>query len=419
MHTESVHFVINCGMAAADTKTLRDVLRKVKNYPEYADKTEDERTQLARELCDHEKLFKRFSYLIPSDEEARRVATRDKMAFVHSVEKEKDHQRAKHEMARNCHLPVKIFFSRLQQVDQSRKYVSSKLYEMFFSFGILHAGLLVGDVRVEWGKESLVVPQWEDPALIDEDFSANVHQQGNYALSVARLNKKFSLADRERRVEDMIGLVLESTKEKRQLIMNLVDVIAKYNRTKRYNLLTCNCQHFVIEAMKALGIEEPPKFSGKLSNYLQQLRDFKVHIPDEFDSHDSLDDYVKQKLPTNTLTQHDMEYLLLHYHRIHVNSIPDDAVDEWECPVLSCQYESLADKVKRQAMVCHQFLTQHAHKPVRERRVRPTTLRAISEESAILSPTNGHSDGKVSKQIVYIVVYILRAKFDVFTCVHN
>ena len=410
---------IDWEMAEIRSYNVDVVVEKVKKYPPFATRSAEEQRKLASELSDRGQMFNRFSCLMESVGGAIESITKDDAtAYTHSLEYSMAHQSAKHGMAIVGHLPVKLFLSRLQDVNIPKPSITCKLSEFFFAFGALHAGLIVGDVRVEWGKDSLVDPQWEDPALMEEDFVAHIHPQGDWALTVAKDNKKFSLANRERRIEDKIALVLKSAQEKHQLISNLVEVVVKYNRGKHYNLTSCNCQHFVVDAMKALGINDMPVFSGQLNEYLQKLKKKnKVDIPRGFDDHATIDAYVKEKLPTNTLTQHDMEYLLLHYHRIHINSIPDDADDEWECEVPSCQYECLADKVDRQAMVCHQFLTQRAHKPVRERTVRPTTLHAISEESAILSPTNGQPAGQVNKQIMYIVVYIWRAKFDVLNCV--
>ena len=357
-------------MAAGNN--LHVVVKKVKRYEQYAEKSEEEQVKLAGELTNHQLLFNRFSHLLEAvDEEIQAAAKDDAANFTHSTEFKMAHQRAKHGMALVCHLPVKLFLSRMRW-DLPAPSVTSKLFQFLFKFGALHAGLVVGNIRIEWGRESLIDPQWEAD-YVEEDFVAHVHLQSEWAYSASVYGKKFSLADRERSVKDKIDLIIESAKEKQQLITNLVDVIVKYNRAKHYNLFTCNCQHFVVDAMSALGIKETPKFSGQLNDYLCNLKMYKLDIPEEFTNHVALDAYVAQKLKTDLLTQHDMEYLLVHYCRLHVNSMPDDADEEWQCDVESCQFEYLSEKVDHQALLCHQFLKERASIQ------RPTSLPTISE----------------------------------------
>ena len=364
--------------------SLNVVLEKVRHLEAYAHKPIEDQSirKLAHELTDRELLFNRFKYLVRAVEEEIQTATSDyETSFSHSKELESAHLRAKHGMARVCHLPVKLFLSRLQQsAVPAAVSITGKLSEMLLEFGALHAGLMVGNIRVEWGADSLINPQWEDPQFVEEDFVAHIHQGGKWAHAASSYNRKVSLADRERRVEDKIELLLESAQKKQQLIVNLVEVIVQYNRTKEYSVLKCNCQHFVADALRALGIESIPKFSGPLNEYLQKLKQYQVDIPEKFTDHATLDAYVKPKLRGDTLSQHDMEYLLIHYYRLHLNSLPeDDDIDEWKCEVRSCQYEFLAEKVDRQAMMCHQFLRQRTCSSVIARAQRPTTLHTVSE----------------------------------------
>ena len=358
------------------------VLAKVKRLEAYANQPTKEQRKVAHALTNRKPLFNRFEHLLQAVEEEVHMAITDYEAnFTHSIEFQSAHQRAKHGMARVCHLPVKLFLSRLQRYPSLlATSITGRLSEVMLEFGALHAGLMVGDIRVEWGAEGLIDPQWEDPQFVEEDFIAHVHPGGEWALAAASYDKKFSLADRERRIEDKIELIMDTAEEKRQLIMNLVDVIVSYNCTKQYSVMKCNCQHFVSEAMHALGIKSTPKFSGPLNDYLQQLKSYRLDIPEEFIDHASLDAYVKPKLQADTLSQHDMEYLLLHYYRLHLDSLPEDGdIDNWRCEVRSCQYEFLAEKVNRQAMVCHQFLRQRTRSSVSSRVQRPTTLRTIPE----------------------------------------
>lgn len=375
-------------------KCLSVVLEKVKSINLYKEKSIEEQKQVARILTDRELLFDRFGYLLRAVEEEIHTAISDsEITYTHSLEFQSAHQRAKHGMARVCHLPIKLFLSRLQRfpgLPEVAASITSKLSEVLLEFGALHAGLIVGNIRVEWGSDGLIDPQWEDPLLVEEDFVAHIHPQGEWAHAASSYNNKFSLADRERRVEDKIKLITNSAEEKRRLIMNLVDLIVHYNSTKEYSVMNCNCQHFVHEAMHALGIKSIPKFCGPLNDYLQKLKRYEIDIPAEFSNHDAIDSYVQPRLQADTLTQHDMEYLLLHYYRLHLNSISEDEdIEKWTCPLRSCQYEFLAEKVDRQAMMCHQFLQKCTRSSATSKMKRPKTLRAIpeSKESTSHQPT--------------------------------
>lgn len=367
-------------MADAGGDYFPSVLKKVKLCDNFAEVSAKEHEKLARELTDHKQIFNRFSHLLEVvDEEIQAVLRDEEAGFTHSDEVQRAHQRAKHGMARVCHLPVKLFLSRLRQHTLPATSITAKISEVLLDFGALHAGLLVGNIRVEWGTDSLIDPQWEDEEYIEEDFVAHIHHQGDWALTASEFDKKISLADRERRVNDKIDLILESAEQKRQLIINLVELIVQYNRTKHYCLRKCNCQHFVTDAMRALGIKKLPEFSGQLNDYLQKLKSYVVDIPEEFNNHATLDAHVKQRLEADTLTQHDMEYLLLLYYRLHMDSAhaehADADNDNWKCTVDTCQYEYLADKVNRQAMLCHQFLRRHEARGVQK----PMGLPTISE----------------------------------------
>ena len=399
-------------MAAARCSDV--VFEKVKRLEAYAKQPKEKQTELARELADRDLLFSRFEYLIHVAEEEIHAAIVDHdTTFTHSLEFQSAHQRAKHGAARVCHLPVKLFLSRLQRLQAGATVsITSKLSGMLLEFGALHAGLMVGDVRVEWGADSLINPQWEDPQFVEEDFVAHVHQGGKWALAASNYNKKISLADREHRVQDKIELLLESAEEKRQLIMNLVGVIVRYNCTKQYSVVNCNCQHFVADALQALGIDSIPQFSGPLNEYLQNLKRYQVNVPDEFNSHAALDAYVQPKLASDTLTQHDMEYLLLHYYRLHVNSLPEDGdIEEWECQVRSCQYEYLAEKVDRQAMMCHQFLNRRTRTSITTRKQRPTNLHTIPETGE--SADHTHAAFTIANTIAQPTGMVSHRKFSI------
>ena len=183
------------------------VLEKLKRHEAYAKEAKDKQRELAHALTDRNLLFNRFEYLLEMAEEEIHAAIVDnETTFTHSLEFQNSHQRVKHGAARLCHLPVKLFLSRLQGRHLPVS-ITSKLSRVLWEFGALHAGLIVGDIRVEWGTDSLINPRWEDRDLVEEDFVAHVHHDGKWALAASSYNRKVSLADREHRVQDKIELL--------------------------------------------------------------------------------------------------------------------------------------------------------------------------------------------------------------------
>ena len=340
-----------------EERSLTLILEKLKRHAEYYDKDEAARRDLARNFTDVDEIFGRFSHLLEpvADKAIDAALVEYRAVYTHDLEYEMAHKRAKHDLARVFHLPVKLFLSRLKQPVPS---IAGKISQVFMEYGALHAGLVVGNVRIEWGQEGIVdaLPEVDVP---DDDFVGSVDgRQGHLAHAAADIHPRFSLADRERRTDDKIKLIINSAERKEQVLRDLVTVIVRYNREKSYDLFTCNCQHFVREALLALGITDPPRFSGQLKEHLEHLKRGKFEVPEDLMDHDGLDAYVERQLQAEpgTLSQHDMEYLLLHYYRLHLATMPRDCDETWRCRVPSCKYEHLADRVKRESLQNNQFL---------------------------------------------------------------
>ena len=333
-------------------------LEKLKRQSTFAHKSDEELQKLAHTLTDFDEVFRRFSHLLrPAVDKAIDEALIDYRAvFTNSDEIEMARRRAKHDLALVFHLPVKLFLSRLSRPIPLYS-IAGKISEFFLEYGALHAGLVVGNIRIEWGQEGIVEAQPEED-IPSDDFVGTVDgRQGHLAHAATEIHQKFSQAHRQRRTDDKIKLIIDSAEKKKEVLSNLVRVIIYYNLERRYDIFTCNCQHFVRDALAALGIKDPPRFSGQLNDYLEHLKQGKVEVPEDFKNHATLDAYVERQLQakSGTLNQHDMEYLLLHYYRIHLNSMPEDDADEWRCEVPSCKYDHLADRVNREALLNNQF----------------------------------------------------------------
>ena len=346
-------------MANVDStdRDLTVILEKLKTHAEFEHKSEEELRQLADELTNFDKVLRRFSHLLePVVDRAIDGALADhRVVFTHSQEEEMAHKRAKRDLACVIYLPIQLFLSRLKQhVPYS---VAGRIFNFFLEYGALHAGLVVGNVRIEWGQEGIVDPQHEDD-IPEDEFIGSIHpSQGHLAQVAVEINHQFSLADREQRIDDKIQLIINTAKKKKEVLGSLVRVITSYNLERKYDLFSCNCQHFVRDALAALGINEPPRFSGQLRDYLEHLKRGRIEVPENFQNHATLDAYVEQQLRAapGALDQHDMEYLLLHYYRLHMISMPMDASDKWQCDVPSCKYEHLAERVNREALLSIQM----------------------------------------------------------------
>ena len=343
----------------AESSGKRRLLEKLQ-HSGYAHKSYKDLQELAHQLTDFEEVFHQFSHLFePAVDKAIDEALFNSRAmFTHSDEVDMVHTRAKHNLALVFHLPVKLFLSRLNQPIPLYS-IAGKISKFFLEYGAFHAGLVVGNIRIEWGPEDIVeaLPESDIPS---DDFVGTIDgKQGYLADAAIEIHQKFSLADRLQSTEDKIKLIIDTAEKKKEVLSNLVRVIVHYNLEKTYDLFACNCQHFVRDALAALGIREPPRFSGQLNNYLERLKQGKVECPEDFKNHSTLDAYVEQQLQaeSGTLSQHDMEYLLLHYYRIHLNSMPEDATDEWRCDVPTCKYEHLADRVNHEALLSNQFMS--------------------------------------------------------------
>lgn len=79
--------------------------------------------------------------------------------------------------------------------------------------------------------------------------------------------------------------IMEDSFIQQKAVEAMVKVIVDYNINKKYNVLTCNCQHFVDDVLKALGIS--PVFTGKLGELMANFQNAEpgTHLES---SHDTL-----------------------------------------------------------------------------------------------------------------------------------
>ena len=315
-------------------------------------------------LIDPEQLWDNFfSTLIESSSHAVRDKVEELQSqLVHSIEVRHAVKRGEHRFAEVLDFPLKLMLTPLKRGRKAANMFASML-EM--QFGPLHAALQVGSIVLEWNDNSLVTPYlcaYEDEVMLKIDMQP--HSEW------VRYTEKHHSAMRESAEQlnypEQIEFVYAVTAEKKKLIDALVSVVIEYNKRHYYNLFSRNCQHFVRDALDALQVEIPRELQGDLGNYYKALVDGKTpSVPAKFQTHSDLDLYVMGKQKDKLLAdmpQHDLEYLLALYFRLHLESKTQlrkdaKALDEWRCQEKNCCMGTIERVIKVESMKLHNFKT--------------------------------------------------------------
>lgn len=148
---------------------------------------------------------------------------------------------------------VKLIFTNLK-VDGLTKILARNVGKMFdWKYGMVHAALQVGPMLLEWDSSSLCVPLDMESFFRDDTL---------IAIDLECLENPFLQQEAVHKVLILTGHLSDS--------VQVTEVIAEYNRNRNYDVLHCNCQHFVDDVLRAIGIA--PKFTGVLQTFLQQLQ---------------------------------------------------------------------------------------------------------------------------------------------------
>lgn len=231
-------------------------------------------------------------------------------------------------------------------------------------YGPTHAVLIVNDVKLEWNTGSLVIPDNYDPDEVDciKIFQTNVTQEARFCDEAQCIHPEISDAIQQRDFTRQVEKVLEVTELRHQSLTRLLQVIIKYNTEYSYNVLTRNCQDFVKDAMKALGIEKPPILGDRLNQYLEEVRQGKTcGIPKDFKDHVELDQYITLLLNTDdikSLSQGDAEYLQCMYFQFHlvkVRHLSSKEAETWKCDEPDCKLPEVEKYIDENASVLRQL----------------------------------------------------------------
>lgn len=318
---------------------------------------------IAKELISKEDIMYYFSGVI---EECAMGVIDEKLSeedpnMLTSLELSKAQERSEHRFAHLCDLPLKIV---LTPLSRGGRIVSRFAQLLEMQFGPLHAALQVGNVVLEWNDSSLVMPHFcnfEDQ-LLQSDVQGFSHWAEFTSQQYDKVRAAVTTSDYRKQIE----LVYHVTAEKHRQIEALVDVIIKYNTTYYYNLFDRNCQHFVTDALKALGVEKPTQFTGGLRDYFKALKGGRSpSVLAKFTDHAQLDKYVKEKENSGeikTMTQNDLEFLLAQCFRFHLqqkSQLQDQNADlsNWVCKEPTCCMERLEHLIHYKTLRIHNFTT--------------------------------------------------------------
>lgn len=377
------------------------MLSKVKKHPAYKDRSLEFQQSLADDLTDPGKIKERFGHLLEIEEYVNSIEESDACELTHSLEFEKRNEQQKMDAALAAYLPVKLILSKLRRGAPPGASRFTTLLRVRFAFGPLHAGLVVGNICIEWDESSLVIPM---PVAPDNpgDFAAHVGSGASWQDGARQVVRDMSIANRRNMQTPVkLGIIYNYHDQKERLINDLVDLIVRYNRSKKYGLFRCNCQDFVKDALKALRIRKELKFDGSLGEYFETLKHGAV-ASSEFNTHDQLDDYVHAHM--GTMDKREMEYLLCLYFQFHsaeIRLLRPEEEDDWVCPVKTCLCIELDRKIDHESLFLHnrQSLAPSSYQDARisshlpnvilpdPRRVSvPPTTQSIPEEA---TGTNG------------------------------
>ena len=322
--------------------------------------TQDDSASLANKLISQKGLMSYFDHMLKGHAKhiIKEKLADGKLTDLTLEEMSMARSRSEHRFAHLCDLPLKII---LTPLNHGGKIISKFAQLLEMQFGPLHAALQIGNVVLEWNDSSLIIPHYTSPT--DSLLQTDVQNQSKWGEVTSTYYGRVRKAIDELDYDKQIDLVFQFTAEKYHLFEALFDVIIRYNTQFYYNLIDRNCQHFVSDALNALGIDKPTEFTGGLRSYFQELK--SGHASLEFTSHAKLDEYVKEIEDTQeirSMPQHDLEFLLaqcLHFHLQQKSQLQDKNADfsKWTCEEPTCCMQQLEKYIHFETLSIHRFKT--------------------------------------------------------------
>ena len=225
-------------------------------------------------------------------------------------------------------LPISIFFS------QGNRYFDNFVgrgIARLCGFGegwILHAGLDLGGLRVEWGvgpySPSLVFPRYSARAILAKIMVPRKSLFQRFIEGI--LHPISTLIEWYCRLKEFFLHFLGYANH--TSLYRIADVCTTYNRSKVWNPVGCNCQKFVLEVLDRLNLRFAPE--GEMKAFIDRINqgDYNLSITDPnglqtvFTSVCDLDEFAKvhwRVLPPWS------KYLLCTYNSICSERASDEA----------------------------------------------------------------------------------------------
>ena len=341
------------------TSTLSDDAISIKSLSISSSTTRDDSAALTHKLISQKGLMSYFNHMLKSH--AKNVI-KEKLADGQLTdltieEASMARSRSEYRFGYLCDLPIKII---LTPLNHGGKIVSRFAQLLEMQFGPLHAALQIGNVVLEWNDSSLVIPHYTDPSdpLLQTDVQILSRWGEITSTYYGQVREAIDALDYGKQID----LVFQFTAEKYHLFEALFQVIITYNTQRFYNLIDRNCQHFVADALSALGIDKPIEFTGGLRHYFEELKSGRAGLA--FTSHAKLNEHVRQIVDNCTILgmpQHDLEYLLAQCFRFHLqqkDQMHKNAdLSNWTCEEPNCCMQQLEKYIRFDTLRIHNFKT--------------------------------------------------------------
>ena len=166
-------------------------------------------------------------------------------------------------------LPISIFFS---QGNRSFNNLVGGGFARLCGFGegwILHAGLDLGGLRVEWGvgpySTSLVYPRYSARAILAKIMVPKKSLFQRFIEGI--LHPISTLIEWYCRLKEFFLYFLGYTNN--TSLSKIAEVCTTYNRSKVWNPVGCNCQKFVFEVLDRLNLRFAPE--GEMKAFIDRI----------------------------------------------------------------------------------------------------------------------------------------------------
>ena len=330
---------------------LEQVSKKI--HSAFPKKGKREVSELAQVLVNKKEMKQRyFNHLLKRTNTAIDVAFEEAKAFPDGYQNEAVKNDSQERIAsgidRVKHLEVKLLLFELK--DEYLKQQLSRYFHKYvhrFTYGPLHVSIQIGNVILEWGTSSLVIPRSVPSSQRQSTkggirlpiFSGTLHEVDNRHLPTYSVREIPVRAGEEQMKEGLmkqVNVLLDISQEKEYLIDELTEVAVRYNKHYHYGLFSCNCQHFALDVLKVLGISNHNEaFKGRLREHAEVLMKRGLDLQAEFNSHKDLDEYVQANI--DRMSPDELEFCYCHYLLFHAWNRKWPKHPAWQCDSQTCQ----------------------------------------------------------------------------------